>query len=84
MKLSLAIDFATQHQQFKTALNQKGIDENSARQIIARLANVTSQRVFVEIFIDYGAPGPSSLDARIRLFYDIHSGSFIFHDVAIR
>jgi hypothetical protein len=84
MKLVTAIDFGTQHQQFLDLLSQNSIDPNSARQIVARISNVDPQRTFIEIFLDYGDPGPSSKDIRIRLFYVKNSGTFVYDGALIR
>jgi hypothetical protein len=84
MRLVTAIDFGTQHQQFKDLLAQNNIDSDSVRQILARISNVDTQRVFIEIFLDYGDPGPSSKDVRIRLFYVKTSKTFVYDSALIR
>jgi hypothetical protein len=84
MRLAAAIEFGTEHQQFLHLLAQNSIDPNSARQILARITKVDIERLFVEIFMDYGDLGPSSKDVRIRLFYVKSSGTFVFDSAVIR
>jgi hypothetical protein len=84
MRLASAIDFGTEHQDFLNLLSQNNIDVNSARQVLARIASVDAQRVFVEIFLDYGNPGPGSQDVRIRLYYIKNAGSFVYDGSTIR
>jgi hypothetical protein len=84
MKLSEAIDFATQHQQFLNMLQQNNINPDVANGLEARIAHRDNQNVFVEIMVDYGFSGPGSNDVRARVHYHQQSGTFFFDNVAIR
>ena len=81
MKLSEAIEYATNHQNFLSFLKQRNIDPNSAHQILATISNVGNRFVENRIYIDFGAPGQSSNDVRVIVDYDKQAGNFNFIQV---
>lgn len=78
MKLSDAIQYATEHDNFLSFLKQRNIDPNSAHQVLATISNVNEKFVESRIYIDFGTPGQSSNDVRIIIDYNKQTGDFSF------
>lgn len=82
MKLVEAIGFATQHQRFVECMQANNIPPESGRSLSANIVTWNEDSIFIEIKVDFGKPGESTGDLRVRLHYDTHSGSYIFDEVA--
>lgn len=83
MKLIEIIAFATQHNQFKLFMQQHNFDPDRTNQLTARLVKVDLNFSYIEIFLDFGTPGPGLGEVRVRSRYVRQSGSFIFDEIAI-
>lgn len=81
MKLTEAIAFATNHNNFKQFLKARRINEDTANGLYGRVLKYEKQFVWVEVIIDYGKQGKSGNDIRIIVFYDNKKGNFNFRDI---
>ena len=70
MKLSEAINYATNHNRFLSFLQQRAINPDSAHEILGKITNVTDSTIEHRIYIDFGNKGQSSKDVRIIVDYN--------------
>jgi len=82
MKLVEAIVFATQHRLFVECMHANNIPPESGRSLSANIVTWNEDWIFIEVKVDFGKPGESTGDIRIRLRYVTHSGSYILDEVA--
>jgi hypothetical protein len=83
MKLVEGILFATSHQRVTKCLIENNISPESARTITATVVTWNENSIFIEIRLEFGKPGESPGDIRVRIHFDVQSGSFVFDEGAL-
>ncbi len=78
MKLSEAINFAVNHEDFNNFLAQSHLNPDDVHQLTARITKVTDKAVEHMIFFDFGKPGASTSDARAIIDFDKTTHEFKF------
>lgn len=78
MKLSEAIEYATNHQKFLNFLRERKISSDSANSIMAKITNEAKDAIEHRIYIDFGHTGQSSNDVRIIVDFKKETQDFQF------
>lgn len=78
MKLSEAIEYATNHEKFLNFLREKRISPDSANSILAKITNESRDAIEHRIYIDFGRVGQSSNDVRIIVDFNKATEDFQF------
>jgi hypothetical protein len=83
MKLSQAIAYAAQNENFLKFLELQDLKAEEAHSLTARaLKTDDDDNIWIKIMADYGQPGVSAKDISVKVHYSKKNATFTFDQVA--
>ncbi len=82
MKLSQAIAYAAQNENFLKFLELQDLKAEEAHSLTARVLKADDDNIWIKIMADYGQPGVSAKDISVKVHYSKKNEAFTFDQVA--